>query len=881
MDCLLEAEKSSRDQQRKKLGDTLIFDEPEEVSCADLPVDALKNVDVIPPKSKRVQKKKHTEKRAYDSEELVRHMSNLPSYLERGKVPQEKAFNVGVLDWKRLERWQKQYKQIPGRSNGYSPSSSNTSSPFLAEGSSSNSSTGHSSSMHHSTLQCHLNMSSTEGSSGSVNLQELNSCAGKPLEIHRRVPKTTHSSVEVETSLKEFSRDSDLQHVIKNRRSQYIKDDCSTFNGETILEGDNELHISCSNANADFDCKERCKSTVLIVPKDRQESSNGLSSSTSDSAEKLKATRKSFYDVCNHTVSQAQTSSGVSHCCYIHNKADTISYSQTGLASKIDEKGMDLSSILNEPSTYPGKSPSSPPGGKNLESNKSTGVLKNPTTVTSFDGSNPIKENAEATKVRNPSPTRRFRIAISGKGWSSNAKDISTVPSVVKQHNAQSGQERVEGVVSIDHTCDKSSANGRSKSSPLRRLLDPLLKPRKSTSDHFTGSSEVDSTSRDRRSKSAPRQVESLTSRSMKVKLDLKGCKTIEVDNACPTAKHRPLRMQALFQVAVKNGVPLFKFAVENEGNILAATMKQVNSPTKQKNNWIYSFCTIREMKKKGGNWANQGGKDKSRGYISSVIAQMKVSDAPFSVSSQKSYCQSSIREFVLFATETKESGQQISELQPTHELAAIVVKLSHGSTRHLCSSAQQDLNSASAIESGSRGEVGGCSGREDFSMTVILPGGNHGLPGKGEPSPLIERWKSGGSCDCGGWDLGCKLRVLANHCEVIRGSSSANIQSTAGRFELFYQGDDQENKPVFSLCAFKDGIFSVEYSSSLTLLQAFSICISILNVRKQDGIREANSSCAENSSEGIMPSDFPNKAQVEFPDKYISIPPISPVGRV
>ncbi|XP_019159642.1 PREDICTED: uncharacterized protein LOC109156241 [Ipomoea nil] len=769
MDCLLEAEKSSRDQQRKKLGDTLIFHEPEEVSCSDLHVDALKNVAVIPPKSERVEKKKHTEKRAYDSEELVRHMSNLPSYLERGKVVQEKAFNVGVLDWKRLERWQKKYKQIPGRSCGYSPSSSNTSSLSLAEGS-----------------------SSTEGSCGSVNLQELNSCA----------------------------RDSDLQHSIKNRRSQYIKDDCSTsmskgkvmtFNGETILEGDNELHISCSNDNADFDCKQRCKSIVLIVPKDRQESSNGFSSSTSDSAEKLKATRQSFYDVSNHL----------------------------------------------------GKSPPSPSGGKNQESNKSTGVLKHPTRVTSCDGSNPIKENAEATKVRNPSPTRRFRMAISGKGWSSNAKDISTVPS----------KERVEGVVSIDHTCDKSSANGRSKSSPLRRLLDPLLKPRKSTSDHFTGSSEVDSTSRDRRSKSAPRQVESLTSRSMKVKLDLKGCKTIEVDNACPTAKHRPLRMQALFQVAVKNGVPLFKFAVENEGSILAATMKQVNSPTKQKNNWIYSFCTIREMKKKGGNWANQGGKDKSRGYISSVIAQMKVSDAPFSVRTQKSGCQSSIREFVLFATETKESGQQISELQPTHELAAIVVKLSHGSTRHLCRSARQDLNSASAIESGSRGE--------DFSMTVILPGGNHGLPGKGEPSPLIERWKSGGSCDCGGWDLGCKLRVLANHCEVIRGSSSANIQSTAGRFELFYQGDDQENKPVFSLCAFKDGIFSVEYSSSLTLLQAFSICISILNVRKQDGIREANSSCAENSSEGIMPSDFPNKAQVEFPDKYISIPPISPVGRV
>lgn len=41
--------------------------------------------------------------------------------------------------------------------------------------------------------------------------------------------------------------------------------------------------------------------------------------------------------------------------------------------------------------------------------------------------------------------------------------------------------------------------------------------------------------------------------------------------------------------------------------------------------------------------------------------------------------------------------------------------------------------------------------------ITVVVPRGYHG----GRPSGLIERWRSGGCCDCGGWDLGCPIRVL------------------------------------------------------------------------------------------------------------------------
>ncbi|KAL5542351.1 hypothetical protein UlMin_010061 [Ulmus minor] len=47
-------------------------------------------------------------------------------------------------------------------------------------------------------------------------------------------------------------------------------------------------------------------------------------------------------------------------------------------------------------------------------------------------------------------------------------------------------------------------------------------------------------------------------------------------------------------------------------------------------------------------------------------------------------------------------------------------------------------------------------------SMDILVPAGLHGGPRtrSGGPSSLTERWRSGGRCDCGGWDVGCPLTV-------------------------------------------------------------------------------------------------------------------------
>ncbi|PWA40809.1 RNAse P, Rpr2/Rpp21 subunit [Artemisia annua] len=53
----------------------------------------------------------------------------------------------------------------------------------------------------------------------------------------------------------------------------------------------------------------------------------------------------------------------------------------------------------------------------------------------------------------------------------------------------------------------------------------------------------------------------------------------------------------------------------------------------------------------------------------------------------------------------------------------------------------------------------------EPTTVSVVISSGNHGLPSDEShgPSPLLDRWRLGGGCDCGGWDMGCPLIVLGN----------------------------------------------------------------------------------------------------------------------
>ncbi|KAI3760522.1 hypothetical protein L1987_50917 [Smallanthus sonchifolius] len=311
-----------------------------------------------------------------------------------------------------------------------------------------------------------------------------------------------------------------------------------------------------------------------------------------------------------------------------------------------------------------------------------------------------------------------------------------------------------------------------------------------------------------------------------KVKMDLGNCKEV-VGNSCRNnMKYSSSRKQALFQMAVKNGRPLFTFAVDDENkDIVAATVRSL-ARKDDTNSWIYTFFTVQEVQKKKSGWLYHGIKDKDHGFLPGVTAQMKVSNP--------SITNCTTREFVLSSVD---SGQPDQDFQLENELAAIVVRFP-------------------------RKEVE-VENQDCFSMTVILPGGHHSAPRKGEPSPLIQRWRCGGRCDCDGWDVGCRLNILTNKVQSNRRSNPPES------FDLFLQGDVINERPFFSLSPVKEGIFSVDYNSSLPLVHAFSICISVIECRKSSHDTEVRTYVAKQVDDDMDPVT------------YASLPPVSPVGRV
>ena len=80
--------------------------------------------------------------------------------------------------------------------------------------------------------------------------------------------------------------------------------------------------------------------------------------------------------------------------------------------------------------------------------------------------------------------------------------------------------------------------------------------------------------------------------------------------------------------------------------------------------------------------------------------------------------------------------------------------------------------------------------------------------------------------------------------------------------------------------------IYSVEFDSSLSLLQAFSICLAMIDCRNSRQLPEA-SILFESKTSGkskLMDNDrllTPNPPEREAPAEHITCPPLSPFGRI
>ncbi|EFH50951.1 hypothetical protein ARALYDRAFT_489973 [Arabidopsis lyrata subsp. lyrata] len=245
------------------------------------------------------------------------------------------------------------------------------------------------------------------------------------------------------------------------------------------------------------------------------------------------------------------------------------------------------------------------------------------------------------------------------------------------------------------------------------------------------------------------------------------------------------------------------------------------------------------------------------------------------------------------------------TDLHPDLEIAAIIIqdtiekreslKYRRGDKRLM---EKTNLLGLSPIEEEKKELYGS---RSSEKLKVVIPRGNHGLPTTENscPSPLIQRWRSGGGCDCGGWDMACPLMVIGN--PRISCSHDQPLVDNQHPLQLFVQGA-KEHIPALYMSFVEEGQYDVHFHAQLSTLQAFSICVAILhNTEVSDSYRNGEnvqqlSHCnslkmlidddvqflveaVTEEEEKIVPK--PLKEAVTALQSYMPNPPFSPISRV
>ncbi|XP_057778041.1 uncharacterized protein LOC130996765 [Salvia miltiorrhiza] len=856
------------------------------------------------------ERKPRVEGRACDDNELVKHMSNLPGFLqhvEKDNTVQDKALNFGVLDWTRLEKW-KYTERMPGKlprkasptrdsfvsasglpkiSLNLKNPSSRTRYPSLSHSGKQPVADGphFSSPQQQQPPQSLYVKSSKEERNGKFKKEEeINGKYQKEEEyVEYLKPKgkeTCNQKYHMAESIRIARQQNHFQQMEKY--SDQICSETSAYkskrNPQKEMMSEREASSSSSKQRKQkialplspnkvkahgkesemrFDevkVTSKCppakpQNIVLLVPKDFQEKSCSENSQVTESrtsldAQLLAVTGNRLSDFCSpQELYSGGYSADIPHSCPLPSsamephdllashatdadicpKADSTTYTSEAKFSNMIEETIRPSAFIE------------------ASSRKQAG-----------DGEQPT------AKGRSPSPTRRFSFNLGRMGRSLSFKESSAVPQLSSTYTpVKSGPVRSVDAHSMD-SFDRDQANSSSKarSSPLRRLLDPLLR-------HKTGSDAVRPLNGSLRSVAAS-------------PTGIKG----------PPQDRKPdaSTFQALLQLTFKNGLPFFRLVVENRKDMLAAAVKRLPTSEKVDPCMIYSFYSVHEIKKKSMNWISHGSKSKTCSLGYSIIGQMKISNIYHLKANRGDTGECDARECVLYGVDPGEVDKQMLAFVPNKEIAAIVVK---DSSKRVDGGEFIDKNqryegrnfprlvSPATSESQEKANSNG--------TVVILPGAVHGLPIKGAPSSLINRWRSGGSCDCGGWDVGCKLRVLADSRKSSNSIQESTTSSSVDHVNLFMQGGEQKGRPVFSLKPFSDEFYSIEMDPSISLLEAFATSVAYLTSRK---IPEIIDGKGESEAEHVPGADNRRKTastsfKEQIPAKYVTCPPLSPVGRI
>lgn len=740
-------------------------------------------------KSDRNRHKHGSEGRDYE-DELVKYMSNLPGYLQRGRENREKVLNVGVLDWTRLEQWQYSHKHVSNRNSRSSTSSSNASSSVSADELS-----GHSTKdqrTFHRSLKSHFAASPIQDNSQAVksSRRSIGHCPDFRGSVSTINTQSRH--VRADDHLSQNHPNSKLKGCDRKYLDRYIGTipneqrhkavSCAKVEMRTRDSGMEKRVESLNEPNIDnaVQCMLRKnKPVVHRLPRDSPQSSHYQFPHTrtflaqkSENYSRLSFSEKPK-DFC-----QKEINCDISHSGTLPDELGCNNFQHKGSRCSFT----DMESIKLPASTFSSmESTSSSPLSVRVEisPSKSRKVEERKQTMAKTSSENEpihkLDQNVTSEKSRSSSPFRRLSISVGYTSRGSACKEGEDVPHQRSTAAVKSNSESVRGYASPNISGNGIPGDaGRSRSSPLRRLLDPLLKPKTARFSHSLESSQKDSLLINKNCRSANGRFSTLHPDKQVERDHRATLNPIKTIDSSKDEKHIPSTTQALLRIAVKNGLPVFTFAVDQtDGNILAAKVKNLGGSGKDECNRIYTFFAFTEVKKKNGSWMSKAGKSKGPDYVPHAVAQMKASDSLYyDLTNQNCVDSSTMKEFVLFSVKLRQDDAQDTDYQPNDELAAISVKIPKA-----ISFINKQHHSSFDNDS-----------HEVVCATVVLPGGVHSLPSKGGPSSLLERWKSGGSCDCGGWDLACKLKILASENQACRKPMSSKAYFADYQFDLFVQ---------------------------------------------------------------------------------------------
>ncbi|KAG6664635.1 uncharacterized protein LOC122300642 [Carya illinoinensis] len=344
---------------------------------------------------------------------------------------------------------------------------------------------------------------------------------------------------------------------------------------------------------------------------------------------------------------------------------------------------------------------------------------------------------------------------------------------------------------------------------------------------------------------------------------------------------------QGMLHCTWKGGLPHFVFSTDDQREVYVANLWKVGST----DDYIYSFYSIKDGQKDHGVCDNlvghmkvsaslthcldnskireiefvlYGGDEncgieantsslnprKNKGFPRKVVQVFRTSRSSKHKTLSKSGGSSTIPEKC--SLELCDTGNNLETLGmdskfenhflPKFELAAIVVKnYVHDNHREgiggwglkflrkFRSGKNVDSLEASVPCGSSSRNTGICS----TTMDILIPAGLHGGPGTKNcgPSSLRERWRSGGHCDCGGWDIGCPLTILESRLSKDSILPEVETQEECKPFDLFKQGS-QHPSPTLRMVNVHDGLYFVHFQPILSALQSFSIAVAIIHTR-------------------------------------------------